>query len=74
MVQMEEKMYYEKLLTIVREANQFQSYIVFETNDVVINGKSLISVSTFLKQNNQMTVRAVGNDAKDAVEAIKKLI
>ncbi len=74
MVQMEEKMYYDKLLTIVREANQFQSYIVFEMNGMVINGKSLISVSTFLKQKNQMTVRAVGNDAKDAVEAIKKLI
>ncbi|WP_158738677.1 HPr family phosphocarrier protein [Alteribacillus sp. YIM 98480] len=62
-----------QMINLVRQANQFQSYIVLETNNKVVNCKSLISISAFLVPSENITLKAVGDDAKEAVTALQRL-
>ncbi|MFC5712944.1 HPr family phosphocarrier protein [Thalassorhabdus alkalitolerans] len=69
-----EKVCYERILQLVQTANQFDSYIVLETSTTVINCKSLISTSAFLKAQDKITIRAVGRDSQEAVSLLQGFI
>ncbi|SEM90645.1 HPr family phosphocarrier protein [Lihuaxuella thermophila] len=64
-----------KVLRFVETADQFNSYIVIETNDTTINAKSVLGMcmlaSGFI--NGPALLRTYGADADLALEQLKKL-
>ena len=58
-----------------RESNKFKSKILFERNGIKVDGKSLLSILTLAcPKGSKITVRAKGDDARDAVENLERLI
>ncbi|MDQ0299315.1 phosphotransferase system HPr (HPr) family protein [Salibacterium salarium] len=72
-IHLEEKSFFDKLMTVAKQANQYESYIVLESNSKTVNGKSILGLSSFLKPSEFITLRAVGTDSKQAVQSIQQL-
>ncbi|MFZ4452403.1 HPr family phosphocarrier protein [Salibacterium aidingense] len=72
-IYLKEKSYFDKLKTVASQANQYESYIVLETDSKTVNGKSILGLSSFLTPSESVTLRAVGHDSKQAVQDIKQL-
>ncbi|MGY4689986.1 HPr family phosphocarrier protein [Salibacterium sp. K-3] len=72
-IHLEEKSYFNKLKTVASQANRYESYIVLESESRTVNGKSLLGLSSFLKPSEQVTLRAVGHDSRQAVRDIQNL-
>lgn len=59
---------------IAQTSNKFASEILIEKDSITINAKSIMGVITMAAAyNTTMTVRATGDDEKEAVEAIAQL-
>lgn len=59
---------------IAQTSNKFTSEILIEKDSITINAKSIMGVITMAAAyNTTMTVRATGDDEKEAVEAIAQL-
>lgn len=59
---------------IVKTANEFDSDIYLELEDMKVNGKSIMGIITLgANYKSKINVIAEGNDEKEAVEAIVKL-
>jgi phosphocarrier protein HPr len=60
---------------IVKVAARFRSEITFSRDDLTVNGKSIMGVMMLAAEcGSTLTVRASGDDAIDAVEAIDALV
>ncbi len=60
---------------LVERARNFVSDIYLVANDEEVDGKSIISILTLgLGQGAKITVRASGDDAEEAVEALAELL
>jgi Phosphotransferase System HPr (HPr) Family len=58
-----------------REANRFKSEIFFEAGGAKADGKSLLSILTIAcPKGSVVTIEAKGEDARDAVESLERLI
>ncbi|WP_018923495.1 HPr family phosphocarrier protein [Salsuginibacillus kocurii] len=73
-LQVDERTFSENLTKIAKQTNQFDSYILFESNGQTVNGKSILGLSSFMTPSRSVILRAVGEDSKEAVEEIKKLL
>ncbi|MFA4915378.1 MAG: HPr family phosphocarrier protein [Syntrophales bacterium] len=61
-----------KLVTV---SSKYKSKVFFERDGKEVNGKSLLSILTLAcPYGSQITIRADGIDADDAIEAIGRLI
>lgn len=59
----------------VQLANKFQSEILVEKKGQKVNGKSIMGIMTLAAGKGQkITIRADGNDAEEAVNALEKLL
>lgn len=59
----------------VRVASAFSCEIVVTKDDMPVNGKSILGVLTLAAEHgSQLTIRADGDDAAEAVEALGSLI
>ena len=59
---------------IAQTANKFSSEILLENNDTTVNAKSIMGVITMAAgYNTNLTLKAEGSDAADAVAAIAAL-
>ncbi|MFQ6103141.1 MAG: HPr family phosphocarrier protein [Candidatus Glassbacteria bacterium] len=59
----------------VQLANRFKSDIFINKNGVEVNGKSIMSVMMLaVESGSEIIIRAVGEDAEDAVNALSALI
>ena len=59
----------------VKVSNRFESEIWVEKDDEQVNGKSIMGVLTLAAEfGSELTVRAEGTDAEDAVTALAALI
>lgn len=60
---------------IVQAASHFTSTVMVEKNGLEVNGKSIMGLLLLAAtQGTQITVRAEGEDAREALEALGKLI
>lgn len=59
---------------LVKAAKQFSSRIELIKAGREVNAKSVLKVTGFARKGDQVTVRAEGDDADDAVEAVARLI
>jgi phosphocarrier protein HPr len=60
---------------IVKVAARFRSEITFSRDDLTVNGKSIMGVMMLAAEcGSTLTMRASGDDAVDAVEAIDALV
>jgi phosphocarrier protein HPr len=60
---------------IVKTAGKFQSNITIVRDDLEVNGKSIMGVMMLAAEcGSQITLRATGDDAEDAVEALAQLV
>ncbi len=60
---------------LVERARSFASDVYLVANDEEVDGKSIISILTLgLGQGAKITVRASGDDAEEAVEALAELL
>ena len=59
----------------VQLANQFKSDVYVNKNGVEVNGKSIMSVMMLaVERGTEITIRCIGEDEKEALEALKKLV
>ena len=59
---------------IVKKANEFNSEIYIELDDMKVNGKSIMGIITLgANYKSKLKITAEGDDEKEAVEAIVKL-
>tara|TARA_B100001013_G_scaffold155300_1_gene92441 strand:+ start:202 stop:489 length:288 start_codon:yes stop_codon:yes gene_type:complete len=59
----------------VRLAKRFQSVIEIERDGEMVDGKSILSILTLAAdQGSELTIRATGDDAEQAVDALVGLI
>ncbi len=59
---------------IVKKANEFNSEIYIELDDMKVNGKSIMGIITLgANYKSILKISAEGDDEKEAVEAIVKL-
>lgn len=59
---------------IVKKANEFDSEIFLELEDMKVNGKSIMGIITLgADYKSEINIIAEGNDEKEAVEAIAQL-
>ncbi|SFL73294.1 HPr family phosphocarrier protein [Salibacterium qingdaonense] len=72
-IQLEEKTYFDNLKMVARRANRYESYIVLESESKTVNGKSILGLSSFLRPSENVTLRAIGHDSRQAVQDIKHL-
>ncbi len=60
---------------LVRKAKQFASEITVSKGDKAVNAKSPIKLPTLgARQGDEIVIRAEGDDAEEAVEALAELI
>ncbi len=60
---------------VVQEATKFKSEITIEFNGKNANLKSIMSVMALvIKNNQQITINAVGEDAEEALASIEKVM
>ena len=56
-------------------AARFDSQIEVEKDDIRIDGKSVLSILTLgAAQGSEVSIRATGSDAQDAIEALEQLV
>jgi len=59
---------------IVKKANEFDSEIFLELEDMKVNGKSIMGIITLgANYKSEINIIAEGNDEKEAVDAIVQL-
>lgn len=59
----------------VKIANRFQSEIIVIKDDSSVNGKSIMGVLMLAaSKDSRISITAKGDDAKEAIEALRKLI
>ncbi|WP_353893099.1 HPr family phosphocarrier protein [Proteinivorax hydrogeniformans] len=59
----------------VKEAGKFESEIFIVKDDKEVNGKSIMGVMSLgAKSGTELTIKAEGSDAKEALEALEQLI
>jgi phosphotransferase system HPr (HPr) family protein len=59
----------------IKTANRFESDITLEKGDARVSGRSIMGLLTLeLYQGSKMRVHASGPDAKEALDAIEKLV
>ena len=58
----------------IKTAKQFSSQIVVIKGDREVNAKSVMKVTGFAKKGEKIIIRAEGEDAEEAVDALAKLI
>lgn len=59
----------------IQKANSFQSTIKITKGEKVVDAKSLLGLmSLAVKQNEQITLQAEGEDAKEAVESLAEFV
>lgn len=59
---------------ILKAAREFSSQVVLVKGDREVNAKSIIKITGLAKKGEKITVRAEGEDAEQAVEALAQLI
>lgn len=59
---------------ILKAARGFSSQVVLVKGDREVNAKSIIKITGLAKKGEKITVRAEGEDAEQAVEALAQLI
>ena len=59
---------------ILKAAKGFSSQIVLVKGDREVNAKSIIKITGFARKGEKVTVRAEGEDAEQAVEALAEVI
>lgn len=59
---------------IVQTAKGFSSQVVFVKGDREVNAKSVLKITGLAKKGDKLTIRAEGEDAEQAVEALADLI
>ncbi|MEK6606611.1 MAG: HPr family phosphocarrier protein [Myxococcota bacterium] len=60
---------------LVQTANRFRAEIQLERDGAAVNGKSIVDVLTLAAaQGTTITVRARGEDAQEAIDAIRILV
>lgn len=66
----------ERMRNIVAKANQFDSYILIEHQNVQINAKSRLSTFGFFgaKQGETIVISAAGADAEEALEDLRSFL
>jgi phosphocarrier protein HPr len=63
----------EQIIKMVSTANQFDSYILIEVNNMVLNAKSLLSMCQLRQSQGSISLTAFGNDCKSAIHELKQL-
>jgi phosphocarrier protein HPr len=58
----------------IKTAKRFSSQIVVIKGDREVNAKSVMKVTGFAKKGEKIIIRAEGEDAEEAVEALAELI
>ncbi len=58
----------------VKTAKQFSSEIVVVKGDREVNAKSVLKVTGLAKKGEKVTIRAEGEDAEEAVDALAEVI
>ena len=58
----------------IKTAKRFSSQIVVIKGDREVNAKSVMKVTGFAKKGEKIIIRAEGEDAEEAVDALAKLI
>ena len=59
---------------ILKAAKGFSSQIVLVKGDREVNAKSIIKITGFARKGEKVTIRAEGEDAEQAVEALAEVI
>ena len=60
---------------LVKTANKYSSHITIEKDGVVVDGKSIIGIATLhAEKNSTILIKACGEDADQAIEALTRLI
>ena len=59
---------------ILKTAKGFSSRIVLVKGDREVNAKSILKITGFARKGEKITVRAEGDDAEQAVEALAEVI
>ena len=60
---------------IVKTAGRFRSNVTIVRDDLEVNGKSIMGVMMLAAEcGSQITLRATGDDAEEAVEALAQLV
>ncbi|RBW69265.1 HPr family phosphocarrier protein [Bacillus taeanensis] len=67
------KINHEQIIKLVSKANQFDSYILIEANNMVLNAKSLLSMCQLPQSKGAISLTAFGNDCKSAINELKQL-
>ncbi|MBA4494931.1 HPr family phosphocarrier protein [Paenactinomyces guangxiensis] len=65
-----------KVLRFIKTADQFNCYILIETNKTTVNAKSLLGMCMLAASltNRRVTLRTSGTDAEMALDHLKKLL
>jgi len=57
------------------EAGQYESQIFISKDEIEVNGKSPVGIMMLAAgEGSSITIRAEGNDAEDALDALEKLV
>ena len=60
---------------LVRKASEFQSHVEIGNDQLMVNGKSIMGVMMLAAEcGSAITIRATGEDAKAAVDALSTLV
>jgi phosphocarrier protein len=71
----EEGMHARPAGVFVKVAGQFQSKIEIDKNGICKNGKSIMNIMSLgLQFQDDLLIRAIGEDAEAALNALKKLV
>lgn len=74
-IQNEEGMHARPAGVFVKVAGQFQSKIEIAKDGVIKNGKSIMNIMSLgLQFQDDLIIRAIGEDAEAAVDALQKLV
>jgi phosphotransferase system HPr-like phosphotransfer protein len=65
---------YDKVLQLVHGANKYESYILIESERLSINVKGLLALSTLPSLKGELSIRAYGVDAQDAIDFTSSLL
>lgn len=65
---------YDDLLRLVQVANQFESYILIESDTFSVNIKSMLALSILPFLTGELRVKAYGPDAQAAIQSTKDLL
>ncbi|WP_078553626.1 HPr family phosphocarrier protein [Bacillus alkalicellulosilyticus] len=65
---------YNKIITLVTKANQFESYILIEYENKKVNAKSILSTCILQGFKGVITIHAQGKDSNHAIEDLQKAL